>query len=146
MVADRQVDTYGQRPDVGSMISAFTRIMLALAMAFVFAGQMEAAAAHCARLAQADSVAVELPAAEIPDCHGMAEDAAAPAHHQTPQHAPEDQSTPADHCDCIGALKVCAAPAALPRSSSIAAYAWQAPQAISFASVEPAPARRPPRA
>jgi hypothetical protein len=127
------------------MISAFTRIMLALAMAFVFAGQMEAAAAHCARLAQADAVAFEPPAAETPDCHGKAEDAAAPAHHQTPHHAPEDQSAPADHCDCIGALKVCAAPAALPGLSSITAYAWQAPQAISFASVEPAPARRPPR-
>ena len=127
------------------MISAFTRIMLALAMAFVFAGQMEAAAAHCARLAQADVAAVE-PPAETLDCHGMAEDAAAPGHHQTPHHAPDDQSAPADHCDCIGALKVCAAPAVMPGSTSIAPYAWQAPEAISFASIEPAPALRPPRA
>jgi len=38
------------------MLSAFSRIMLALAMAFVFTGQMEAAAAHCAKLAQDEVV------------------------------------------------------------------------------------------
>ena len=120
------------------MISAFTRIMLALAMAFVFAGQMEAAAAHCARLAQADVVAVEAPEA---DCHGMATDAAA-AHHQSP----DNQPTSSDHCDSIGTLKTCASPAALPGSTNIAPYAWLLPTAASFASIEPAPGLRPPRA
>jgi len=127
------------------MISAFTRIMLALAMAFTFASQMEAAAAHCARLAQADAVAVEAPAGEA-DCHGMATDAASPAHHQAPTPSPDDQSTPSDHCDCIGALKTCASPAALPGSTSIAPYAWLLPKAASFESIEPAPGLRPPRA
>lgn len=130
------------------MISAFTRIMLALAMAFVFAGQMEAAAAHCARLAQADVAAAGTLAAEA-DCHGMNEGADAAGdtagHHEAPAPAQDDQAPP-DHCECIGALKVCTAPASIPGSTTIAAYAWLVPETASFASIEPAPGLRPPRA
>lgn len=68
------------------MLSAFSRIMLALAMAFVFTGQMEAAAAHCAKLAQDEVV------------------------------------------------------------EPIAPYGWLLPEAASFASIDPAPGLRPPRA
>ncbi len=120
------------------MIPALTRIMLALAMAFTFASQMEAAAAHCAQLAQADAAA----ALEQPDCHGMA-NAEAPAYHPAP-HQPD---TPApDHCECIAALKVFGAPAALPGSTRIAPYAWLTVADAQFASIDPAPGLRPPRA
>jgi hypothetical protein len=124
------------------MLSAFSRIMLALAMAFVFTGQMEAAASHCAKLAQDAGMQAEPEPASEPDCHGMAD--VAPAHHPAPQQTPD---TPApDHCECIAALKVCAAPASLPGSARIAPYDWLLPEAASFASIDPAPGLRPPRA
>lgn len=124
------------------MFSAFTRILLALSMAFVFTGQMEAAAAHCAKLAQDAAMQSESEPAGKPDCHGMSD--AAPTHHPAPQHTP-DTAAP-DHCECIAALKVCANPASMPGSSRIAPYAWLLPEAATFASVDPAPGLRPPRA
>ncbi len=122
------------------MLTAFSRIMLALAMAFVFTGQLEAAAAHCAKLAKDEFV--EPIAASEPDCHGMAD--AAPAHHPAPQQTPYAPAP--DHCECIAALKVYAAPASLPGSARIAPYDWLPPEAASFASIDPAPGLRPPRA
>ena len=132
------------------MFQAFTRVMLALAMAITFAGQMEAAAAHCARLAQADAAVAEEPvAAEELGCHGMA-DAAVPAHHTSPAHHTAPADTPdapaPDHCECIAALKVCAAPAALPGSARIAPYAWLVAAEAEFTSLDPSPGLRPPRA
>ena len=122
------------------MLSAFTRIMLALAMAFVFTGQMEAAAAHCAKLAQ--DAAAEPVAPSEPDCHGMTD--TTPAHHLASQQSPDIPAP--DHCDCIAALKVCAAPASAPGSARIAPYDWLPPEAAAFASIDPAPGLRPPRA
>jgi|JI6StandDraft_1071083.scaffolds.fasta_scaffold00111_21 hypothetical protein len=122
------------------MFQALTRIMLALAMAFAFAGQMEAAAAHCAELAQADVQPAE---PEQPDCHGMAQ-AAPSSHHPAPTDTP-DAPAP-DHCECIAALKVFSAPATLPASARIAPYAWLTAADAHFASIAPAPALRPPRA
>lgn len=131
------------------MFQALTRFMLALAMAITFAGQMEAAAAHCAQLAQADAVAAAPVAAEKLDCHGMT-DAAAPAHHTGPAHHKTPADTPdapaPDHCECIAALKVCASPAALPGSARIAPYAWLIAADAQFASLAPSPGLRPPRA
>jgi hypothetical protein len=134
-------------PILPPMFSAFTRILLALSMAFVFTGQMEAAASHCAKLAQEAAAQAEPVPASEPDCHGMAD--AAPTHHNAPHHKAPAQTpdTPApDHCECIAALKVCATPASMPGSSRIAPYAWLMPEAISFASVDPGPGLRPPRA
>lgn len=124
------------------MFQALTRIMLALAMALTFAGQMEAAAAHCAQLAQADVAAAEPTSADEPDCHGMTD--AAPTHHSAPTD-PYDAPAP-DHCECMAALKVCAAPATLPESARIAPYAWLRAADARFASLESSPALRPPRA
>lgn len=45
------IDRRGGRHEVAAMPSRLTRILLALVTAFVFTGQMEAAAEHCARLA-----------------------------------------------------------------------------------------------
>jgi hypothetical protein len=138
----RRIDTPALRPDLAPMFSAFTRILLALSMAFVFTGQMEAAASHCAKLAQ-DAAAQSQPApADAADCHGMAD--AAPAHHTAPQQTP-DAPAP-DHCDCIAALKVCAAPASMPGSKRIAPYAWLVAADAEFASLDPSPSLRPPRA
>jgi hypothetical protein len=128
------------------MFQALTRIMLALAMAITFAGQMEAAAAHCAKLAQQEAVAAE--PAPAPDCHGMTRDAAT-SHHAGKHHAPAPDSPDApapDHCECIAALKVCAAPAALPGSARIAPYAWLVAADAAFASLDTSPGLRPPRA
>jgi len=126
------------------MFQALTRIMLALAMAITFAGQMEAAAAHCAQLAQQEAGAAE----PEPDCHGMSQDAVT-THHAGNHHAPAPDSPDApapDHCECIAALKVCATPAALPGAARIAPYAWLVAADAEFASLDTSPGLRPPRA
>lgn len=124
------------------MFSAITRIMLALALAIVFTGRMEAAAAHCASLAREEPAQTSPTAADEPSCHGM--ETMAPAHHAAASETP-DQPQP-DHCDCIAALKVCAAPAMTPGSARITPYAFLPPESARFASIDPAPGLRPPRA
>jgi hypothetical protein len=89
------------------MTERLIRIALAFVVAFVFAGRMEAAAAHCARLAQeaiaapkaveVDAPKAEAPQAEATPCHGgheMGLKAEAPAkaaseaqHHGSPESA-----------------------------------------------------------
>lgn len=124
------------------MIERLIRITLAFAVAFVFAGRMEAAAQHCARLALelvAPKTAVA-PTAEAP-CHGgheMAMTAEAPAKAQHHGKAGE-------RCDCVGVLKAFAEIGAAARSAHIEPYEWARPDAASFASIEPQPDWRPPR-
>jgi hypothetical protein len=127
------------------MIERLIRLSLAFVVAFVFAGRMEAAAAHCARLAQAEAAAVEAPAAEeASPCHGeeMATETPAPQHHGKPAH--HDKS--GDRCECVGVLKGSADVAAASGSSHIEPYELARPQAAVFASIEPSPGLRPPRA
>lgn len=129
------------------MLAKLTRILLAFCTAFVFTGQMEAAAEHCARLALAAEHATHETApkhhasqhAETPPCHETAP-AAEAAHHSTHTKAP------ADHCECIAALKMCAQLPAAFASHAITPYAWLVAAAPYFASNEPAPDWRPPRA
>jgi hypothetical protein len=120
------------------MFALLTRIMLAFCTAFVFTGQMEAAAEHCARLALAAEHATHKapPAAETPDCH---DSQPAPAHST-------HTKAPADHCECIAALKMCSALPAAFASHAITPYAWLTAAAPHFASTTPAPDWRPPRA
>lgn len=128
------------------MFAKLTRIVLAIATAFVFTGQMEAAAQHCARLALASHAAGAHHAeAETPPCHGAKEADQAMAHHAAPHHTTQDQHPQPDHCECIAALKMCAALTATTTSSHIEPYAWALPQATAFASTKPAPDWRPPR-
>jgi hypothetical protein len=116
------------------MIERLARILLAFAVAFVFTGRMEAAAQHCAQLAQAEAAVVE--AAKAAPCH---ED----AHPAAPEPSPHDVAT--EKCECIAVLVTCVATPAATASSLMAPYAWMRPEAVTFASVEPAPDRRPPR-
>lgn len=126
------------------MLNRLASLMLALATALVFSGRMEAAAEHCARLAATEAAHQhEAPPAE-PDCHGMAEDAAAPSHHAPAHHTPT-QPAP-DHCECIAGLKGCMELATPRASARIAPYAWVEARGISFVSTEPSPGFRPPRA
>lgn len=126
------------------MLGRFIRIMLAIATAFVFTAQVEAATQHCARLAHAAEAAVQ-PAKpvkmETPSCHetGAAGDAA--AHHPAPHKQPAQ-----DRCECIAVLSECAPVMTAAGSSLIAPYAWDDPEPEAFASTEPAPALRPPQA
>ncbi|MEQ1609323.1 MAG: hypothetical protein ABL956_10220 [Hyphomonadaceae bacterium] len=126
------------------MLSKLTRIVLAIATAFVFTGQMEAATAHCARLAMTHAVPERpAPAAETPPCHenGSAQVVGHTAPPQDHQHHPQP-----DHCECIAALKTCLAIATASASRRIEPYAWMLPSAAAFVSTEPAPDWRPPRA
>ena len=125
------------------MLSKLTRILLAICTAFVFTGQMEAAAEHCARLALAAEQATaehhHAPKAETPSCHET-QPAAEATHHSTHTKAP------ADHCECIAALKMCSALPAAFASHTIEPYAWLTAATPAFASTSPAPDWRPPRA
>ena len=123
------------------MLSKLTRILLAICTAFVFTGQMEAAAEHCARLALAaeHAAVAQQHHADTPPCHDS-QPAATKAHHAA------HTKQPADHCECIAALKTCATLAATTTSQRIEPYAWIAAPAVAFHSTEPAPDWRPPRA
>jgi hypothetical protein len=121
------------------MTQRLIRVFLALAVAFVFTGRMEAAAAHCARLAHADDAAA--PAPETAPCHGSN---AAEADKPAPQPKHHDKST--DPCECLAVLKACTVVVAATASVHIEPYKWVRPEAIAFASTEPSPALRPPRA
>jgi hypothetical protein len=132
------------------MLAKLTRIVLAFVTALAFSAQLQSASAHCARLAMAaQAAAVAAPAAaetETPDCHGMAE-AGAPAEQPAPHHpAPADHTQPVDHCECLAALKVFVDVPMAQASQHIEPYAWALPGSALFASVEPAPALKPPRA
>ena len=97
------------------MLSRLTRIVLALVTAIVFTGQMEAAAQHCAQLAQtaATEAATIVAAAEneASPCHGsnaaVTHRHAAMSHqHGAPDHSghgPNHTKAPS-HCECIAAL------------------------------------------
>lgn len=115
-------------------------MLLALATAFVFTGQMEAAASHCARLASLNEAAVEPVKAETSSCHGHETATVVktkpPAHH----------SPLKDRCECVAVLMACASVAAADASTNIEPYAWARPEAVTFASIEPSPDWRPPRA
>jgi hypothetical protein len=131
------------------MIERLIRIALAFAVAFVFTGRMEAAAAHCVWLAQegfAPAVesrarATESQNDETMACHGgheMAQKA------ETPAKARHHGKT-GERCDCVGVLKAFDEVGGAARSAHIEPYEWARPEAAAFASIEPAPALRPPR-
>jgi hypothetical protein len=133
------------------MTERLIRIALAFVVAFVFAGRMEAAAAHCARLAQEAIAApkaaqTEAPKAEETPCHGGHEmglkaEAPAKAASKTQHHGKSGK-----RCDCVGVLKALAEVGAAVRSAHIEPYEWARPEAALFASIEPMPDWRPPRA
>jgi hypothetical protein len=125
------------------MTQRLIRVFLALAVAFVFTGRMEAAAQHCARLIAAGSAAQQADLAVDADatpCHGMDEAQPAKAHHPAP-HKPIT-----DKCECVAVLKACTPIVEAAASTRIEPYAWAKPEAVAFVSVEPAPDLRPPRA
>jgi len=126
------------------MLSRLTRIAMAMAVAFVFTGQVEAAANHCARLAALSEAPVEAlpamtPAMEAAPCHDQA---AAEASSMPAQKHMPDKS----RCECVAVLTACASPVAAEASSRMEAYAWAQPEAVTFASFDPSPDLRPPRA
>lgn len=123
------------------MTQRLIRMFLALAVAFVFTGRMQAAAAHCARLAHADDMAAPVAAAEAAPCHSAY---AAMADKPAPQSEHHDKS--GDRCECLAVLKACTALVAATASAHIEPYEWKRPEAIAFGSTEPSPDLRPPRA
>ena len=123
------------------MIERLIRIGLALAVAFVFTGRMEAAAAHCARIV-AEEQAVATPAHDAMPCHGT--DDAAPATEQASHHpAPQDPAQ--DKCECVAVLAGFATFAPAVASAHIEPYEWMRPQATVLASIDSSPGLRPPR-
>lgn len=147
-----QVDTEARRPKFWVMLERLTRLCLAVMIAFVFAGRMEAAAAHCVRLAQAEQAAIT-PVAEAQEaampCHGAEQDAApvkAASHHDGASHHKTTHDKAGDRCMCVGVLKACADVVAASGSSHVAFQDWVRPEMTAFASIEPSPALKPPRA
>lgn len=131
---------------LAGMIQRLIRIGLALAVAFVFTGRMEAAAAHCARLVAEEQAAEAQHGAqpETAPCHGM--DEASPAAPEPAPHHPAHHDPAQSQCECIAVLVGFTAFASPVASASIEPYDWMLPQAAVFASVEPSPGLRPPRA
>jgi len=131
------------------MFSKLTRILLALVTAFVFTGQMEAAAEHCARLAH-EAASAQASEAAAP-CHETAA-AVASVHHnptsEASQHAPSHEQAPpsSDHCECVAALNGFTNISGALTSGHVVPYAWLPPEPASFASSRPDPDLRPPRA
>jgi len=120
-------------------MNRLARMILALAVAFVVTARTEAAAEHCRRLAAIAEATTPISNPEAAPCHGANE--AAPA--KTAHHP--DQG-PQDTCDCMAVLTgyACVAPAII--SAHIEPYDWARPSAVAFASIEPAPDLRPPKA
>jgi hypothetical protein len=123
------------------MIERLIRIGLALAIAFVFTGRMEAATAHCARLA-AEEKAVAEPQQDAMPCHSA--DKSTPAAEQVSHHPASHDPAPST-CECVAVLVGLTTYAPLVASASMEPYEWMRPQAAAFASVEPSPGLRPPR-
>lgn len=152
------IDRRDERTNLAGMISRLTRILMALVTAFVFTGQMEAAAQHCAKLAQAAAIetAAIVATAETdaaPPCH---ETTAAAAHvhaamnhdHIPPDHSGHgaNHSKAPPHCECIAALNGWIDFNGATTSTLVEAYAWLTPAETGFASALPDPDLRPPRA
>jgi hypothetical protein len=151
----RVIDRRDGRTNLVGMLARLTRIMMALVTAFVFTGQMEAAAQHCARLAKAAAI-VAVAEPDAPPCH---ESQAAASHmHAAMGHAAShamshDSGSPqhsghakTPHCECIAALTGWVGLAGATKSGLVEVYAWLTPQQTAFASNEPSPDLRPPRA
>jgi hypothetical protein len=134
------------------MLEKLTRILLALVTAFVFTGQMEAAAEHCARLAEQAATLEPSPAS---DCHET-QKAVAVVHHgaasnhvslgDMTHHTGKTSPDAPDSCECIAALKLCMDFVGSTASARVAPYAWLVAGEGSFASSQPDPDLRPPRA
>ncbi len=123
------------------------RLLLAICVAFVFAGRMEAATSHCARLVEGQSVAASQPASVSPvgpvadasPCHDMAgnaamADAPAPA-----------KSAPAAPCDCIAMIKACSPQPTLMPAVHDAPWLWAAPADLELDSLIRDVEGKPPR-
>ena len=122
------------------MTQLLVRIVLVLALGFVFTGRVEAATAHCADRAAADATTF---AAEPMPCHGVKETMAG---NVAVHHSPAPQPAAGDPCECLAVLKACPNLAIATASTRIEPYEWVQAEAAAFVSIEPAPALRPPRA
>ena len=74
------------------------------------------------------------------------EAAAAETSEQSMHGAPMHGSKSPDRCECIAVLTCYVAVTEATASSHIEPYAWTRPETIPFASIEPSPGLRPPRA
>lgn len=130
------------------MLPKLTRILLALVTAFVFTGQMEAAAEHCARLAH-EAASAQASKAAAP-CHETAAAVASTHHNPTSEashHPPSHEQAPSsDHCECVAALHGFTKFSGALTSGHVVPYAWLPTEPASFASSRPDPDLRPPRA
>src|SRR5689334_9407854 len=107
------------------MTQRLIRIALALAVAFVFTGRMEAAAEHCMKLAAEEAAALPVAAMDAEPCHG--------AHMAAPA-KPMHHGKSGDRCECMAVLTGFAPVLAETSSAQIEPYAWARPEAVLFAS------------
>jgi hypothetical protein len=128
------------------MVQRLIRILLAMAVALVFTGQVEAASRHCARLAATASAAAHgMPTMEMGSlpCHdAQASQATTELANEPPAHKPTGD---ASRCECVAVLTACAMPIAANAATRMESYEWAPPVAVTFASLSPAPNLRPPR-
>jgi hypothetical protein len=110
--------------------------LLAVVVAFVFTGRMEAAASHCRGLAAPTDMASDMAGMDMsamPDCHG--------SDNPAKTHSPAN-----DPCECLALLTADFPVIETARKSArIAPFVWRAPVAMAVTSFDRAPDGRPPR-
>lgn len=105
------------------MLERYIRILLAMAVAVVFAGETASAGGPCLAMAQA---------AEASPCHMPGMDA--------PQKAPAKSG-----CECVALLKASVVAPVVLASAHVEPWRWDAPEAVAFSSFELAPDGHPPK-
>ena len=105
------------------MLARLTRILLALVTAFVFTGQMEAAAQHCAKLIAATLRPGRLSRLPQRQANALPATACDDAPHRQDRIIPR-RSKPPPTCECIAALTACCRRRAHGGDRAIEPYAW----------------------
>lgn len=107
------------------MLDRLIRILMACAVALVFAGETASAGGPC--------LAMEQAAAEAP-CHEMAG-----------MEMPAKKVPAKTGCECVALLKCSMATPVVLASAVVEPWAWGAPEGVEFSSFELAPDGHPPK-
>ena len=150
--SNRRRQLTGQPADttLGRMSRRLFHFLLAVAVAFVFTGRMEAAANHCRNLAEAMRMSADLSdMAAMPGmaaCHGVEPTG---AEHTDAGHTGGERKVPgpaSEPCDCLALLMAdCPVIGAAQASARIEPFRWDRTGPDTFASLERVPEAPPPR-
>lgn len=119
------------------MLERFARIVMALAVALVFAGETASAGGPCHQ-SQVEAVAAVAEMAADPACHEA-------SHNGGKQAAPVKQSHDASLCECVALLKASFGEEPKLASAHVEPWRWRKPETVVFASLDLVPDGPPPK-